>query len=140
MSRRNCHAQAGLWWRTGNTISSGATRRAPKARIAAASNTRTSLIGPARASALELAPRFQHAPPLRVPLRALLDHHVEVVAQLLAVLGVVLEHGADELARDVLAAHLATAEVVRIQAGGIAHRHGLGRGHHSGRLLHYHAL
>ena len=35
---------------------------------------------------------------------ARLDHDVEVVLELGAVVGVVLEHGADELARDVLAA------------------------------------
>src|SRR5450830_1291757 len=80
----NCQALAGLWWRTGKTMSSGVTRLAPSARTA-------SVLGNISRSAVEFAARVQYALPLGLALGTLLDDHIEVVAQLLAVVWVVFQ-------------------------------------------------
>src|SRR5689334_12321098 len=101
-TRCTCRAQAGEWCRTGSTTSSSVTRR--DAMVPTSRDVRAAVVvtGGVARSAVELAAGLEQALPLPVPAGAFLDHDVEVVAQLRAVLRVVLEHGADQLAGDVL--------------------------------------
>src|SRR5580692_3273413 len=77
-------------------------------------------------SAVELWPGLQDRLPELVVPGPGPDYHVEVVPQLGPVVRVVLEHGADELACEVLPADGPVPEVVGVQRGGVSDRDGLG--------------
>ena len=68
------------------------------------------------------------------------DDEVKVLSDLFDIAVIVLQHGAGQLAGEVVCGHTAVAEVCRIDSGTHHHRDRFGRAHDGGRFFEHAAL
>src|SRR3712207_3812378 len=106
---RTCQAQAGLWWRTGTTTSSGVTRASASSRTPPAvrlgATAGSAVVTVSGRSAVQLAAGVEHPLPACVAPGTVLDDDVEGVAGLGGVPWGGLEDGADQLPGGVVTPH-----------------------------------